>query len=205
MTSSDTDFEMLLEDQKLRIIEWEHLNLWNVKNVGVTDCLRNDGLEKRLTLGLRVFRAVYKVDGIMGFYRGFLSSLLLYIPSSMIFWSTYYNALNLLTELDKKFSTDKSEERNLLKLQATSGAIGGITAAALTNPLEVLRIRIQVHRTGYVETFRRLMVFEGARVFTKGLAPRVINNGIYSFLIMLGYESVKRIAIKDELSGSVTW
>jgi solute carrier family 25 protein 44 len=337
MTSSDTDFEMVLEDQKLRIIEWQHLNLWKfypmalassfsvrcalypmsvvksrlalqkqnnvyrgmthafsqiiktegvtalyrgywvtlpqlcasfvystvyeglrnvirktfdissapivsalaggaastttqlifvptdivaqymmiynnpqsfvggTKNFAVVDCIRADGFEKRLTLGLRVIRAVYKVDGVFGFYRGFFSSLLLYIPSSMVFWSTYYNALNLLTQLDKKISYDKSGEGNLLKLQAISGAIGGVTAAACTNPLEVLRIRIQVHRTGYVETFRRLMVFEGARVFTKGLAPRVINNGIYSFLIMLGYESVKRFAIKDELQGSITW
>uniref|UniRef100_A0A914Z5M6 Uncharacterized protein n=1 Tax=Panagrolaimus superbus TaxID=310955 RepID=A0A914Z5M6_9BILA len=123
----------------------------------------------------------------------------------MIFWGTYYKVLNALTEFNKKISSDKSGEGNLLKLQGISGAIGGITAATFTNPLEVLRIRVQVHRTGYVETVRRLMLFEGARVFTKGLAPRVINNGIYSCLIMLGYESVKRIAIKDELSGSVTW
>jgi solute carrier family 25 protein 44 len=177
----------------------------SIKNVGVTDCVRNDGLEKRLTLGLRVIRAIYILDGLSGFYRGFFSSLLLYIPSSMVFWGTYYNALNLLTKLEMKFSSDKSGEGNLLKRQACSGAIGGITAAICTNPLEVLRIRIQVHRTGYVETFRRLYAYEGVRVFTKGLAPRVINNGIYSFLIMLGYESVKRIAIKDELAGAVTW
>lgn len=72
------------------------------KSVAIVDLLKNDGLEKRLTLGLRVIRAVYKVDGIVGFYRyvikttefkilkflcrGFFSSVLLYIPSSMVFW-----------------------------------------------------------------------------------------------------------------------
>uniref|UniRef100_A0AC34RDI4 Solute carrier family 25 member 44 n=1 Tax=Panagrolaimus sp. JU765 TaxID=591449 RepID=A0AC34RDI4_9BILA len=176
------------------------------KNVAVVDCLKADGLEKRLTLGLRVMRAVYKVDGLFGFYRGFFSSVLLYIPSSMVFWSTYYNSLAVLTAIVKSLNDEKKlTEGTLLKLQATSGAVGGISAAIFTNPLEVLRIRIQVHRTGYVETFRRLIKYEGARVFTKGLAPRMINNGIYSFLIMLGYETVKRTCVLPEYKQSIVW
>jgi len=176
------------------------------KNVAVVDCLRSDGLERRWTLGLRVIRAVYKVDGILGFYRGFFSSVLLYIPSSMVFWSTYYNSLGILTSIAISLNEEKKlSEGTLLKLQAMSGAIGGVSAAIFTNPLEVLRIRIQVHRTGYVETFRRLIKYEGARVFTKGLAPRMINNGIYSFLIMLGYEAVKRTCVLPEYRKSIVW
>lgn len=38
-------------------------------NVAVINCLKADKLEGRLTLGLRVIRAVYKVDGFTGFYR----------------------------------------------------------------------------------------------------------------------------------------
>jgi len=176
------------------------------KNVAVVDCLRSDGLERRWTLGLRVIRAVYKVDGIFGFYRGFFSSVLLYIPSSMVFWSTYYNSLGILTSIMTSLNEEKKlSEGTLLKLQAISGAVGGVSAAIFTNPLEVLRIRIQVHRTGYVETFRRLIKYEGARVFTKGLAPRMINNGIYSFLIMLGYETVKRTCVLPEYRKSIVW
>ena len=39
-----------------------------------------------------------------------------------------------------------TEQQHLLLLQAASGAIGGMSAAIATNPLEVLRIRIQVRR-----------------------------------------------------------
>lgn len=39
------------------------------KAAAVAVAVRNDGLDKRLTLGLRVVRAVYKVDGLAGFYR----------------------------------------------------------------------------------------------------------------------------------------
>lgn len=116
------------------------------RNVAVVDMLKADGLEKRLTLGLRVIRAVYKVDGFMGFYRGFFSSVLLYIPSSMVFWSTYYNSLTALTSIMTSIVEEEENlsEGTLLKLQAISGAVGGVSAAVFTNPLEVLRIRIQV-------------------------------------------------------------
>lgn len=191
------------------------------KNMAVVDCIKADGLEKRFTLGLRVIRAVYKVDGVFGFYRGFFSSVLMYIPSSMVFWATYYNVLSLLKISRNRllsspdgykvqdrgaYSGESGENfENLLILQGISGACGGICAAICTNPLEVLRIRIQVHRTSYIETFRRLVKFEGVRVFTKGLAPRMLNNGIYSCLIMFGYETVKRICVLPEYKDSIVW
>lgn len=68
----------------------------------------------------------------------------------MVFWSTYYNTLNFLKASKKLFenkiysnSFQKKDEK-LLLLQAISGSIGGISAAIFTNPLEIIRIRIQV-------------------------------------------------------------
>ncbi|KAI1715945.1 mitochondrial carrier protein [Ditylenchus destructor] len=185
-------------------------------NAAIINHLKQDQLEKRWTLGLRVIRAVYKVDGILGFYRGFLSSLMLYIPSSMMFWCTYYNVLGLAKELQKKYRAnnrgssqsynDSTEHpKNLLILQAISGACGGVCAAIVTNPLEMLRIRIQVHRTSYYTTMRRLVKYEGFHVFTKGLAPRMISSCIYSSLIMIGYETVKRWSVLPEYRNSIVW
>lgn len=45
--------------------------------------------------------------------------------------------------------------------------------------------RIQVHRTSYLDTIKRLYMFEGVLIFTKGLAPRILSNSIYSCLIMV--------------------
>lgn len=47
--------------------------------------------------------------------------------------------------------------------------------------------------------------FEGTRVFTKGLPPRLISNAIYSCLIMIGYETVKRIAVLPEYKNQIVW
>ena len=139
-------------------------------------------------------------------------SLLLYIPSAMVFWSSYYNSLTILRRIRAQlfYNPNENSRENLLLMQAIAGSLGGISAAIVTNPLEVLRVRIQVihiqiivftrrifsisqvHRTSYFETARRIYKFEGSDIFTKGLLPRMINNGIYSCLIMIGYETVKR-------------
>ncbi|CAJ0592600.1 unnamed protein product [Cylicocyclus nassatus] len=185
------------------------------RNVPVAAMVRTDGLEGRCTLGLRVIRAVYKVDGFSGFYRGFLSAVLLYIPSTMVFWSTYYHALGVfrkirirVTELQrgvKPKSVAEVDNRNLFLDQAVSGSIGGIASACVTNPLEMLRIRLQVHRTSYADTIRRLWRYEGSKVFTKGLAPRVVSNAIYSSFVMLAYETVKKISVLPEYRDDVVW
>jgi solute carrier family 25 protein 44 len=196
------------------------------KNAAVLDILKADNLKGRLTLGLRVIRAVYLADGFIGFYRGFLSSLIMYIPSSMVFWAVYYETLLRLKKeqasrlthgKSNDFSALPQSEQNLLFLQAISGASGGMAAAVVTNPLEVMRIRIQViynpliqclfqvHRTSYWETLRRMIKFERTRVFYKGLAPRLINNGVYSCLIMIGYETVKRFSVLPEHKDKIVW
>ncbi|CAD5212156.1 unnamed protein product [Bursaphelenchus xylophilus] len=186
----------------------------NRGNAWVLDILHRDGLEKRYTLGLRVMRAVYKADGLLGFYRGFLSSLMMYIPSSMVFWIVYYDSLirmkKAYTQIMSNgetadFADLPKDQQNLLALQATAGACSGLATAVVTNPLEVLRIRIQVHRTNYWDTIRRMYRYEGAAVFTKGLPPRLINSGIYSCLIMIGYETVKRHCVLPEYESSIVW
>ncbi|KAI6183195.1 hypothetical protein M3Y97_00462700 [Aphelenchoides bicaudatus] len=186
----------------------------SAKNAAVLDILRTDKLQGRVTLGLRTIRAVYKADGVFGFYRGFLSSLIMYVPSSAVFWGVYYETLLRLKAArakqitggtTKDFSALTPDEQNLLILQGISGACGGMAAAIMTNPLEVMRIRIQVHRTTYLETIRRMIKFEGMGVFTKGLPPRIISNSIYSFLIMIGYETVKRLAILPEYKDKIVW
>ncbi|GMT29116.1 hypothetical protein PFISCL1PPCAC_20413 [Pristionchus fissidentatus] len=183
------------------------------RNQGIVEALAKDGLEGKRTLGLRVAQAIYRVDGIKGFYRGFLSAIMLYIPSTMVFWSTYYNMQELLESARNKAKNsgeDGGDEglaaRRLLFVdQAISGTVGGVASAICTNPLEMLRIRLQVHRTSYRETVRRLIKYEGMRVFTQGLAPRVVNNALYSCLVMLGYETVKKMCVLPEYKDCVIW
>ena len=118
--------------------------------------------------------------------------------------------------------------------QGIAAGLSGLTASAITNPMEMYRIRIQVrdcqserrarergqvHRTSYGETAARMMRNEGWSVFTKvllspslllmslsqGLGPRLLNNCLYSMAVMVGYEYVKRICVLEEYRHAVKW
>ena len=56
------------------------------------------------------------------------------------------------------------------------------------------RRHLQVHRTSYLETLQRMVKYEGSRCFYKGLPPRIINNGVYSCLIMCAISAVSQFA-----------
>lgn len=42
-------------------------------------------------------------------------------------------------------------------------------------------------------------------IFTKGLTARLSHSCVYSLFIIFGYETVKRISLKEEYKGHVRW
>lgn len=52
---------------------------------------------------------------------------------------------------------------------------------------------------------RELWQEERFRVFTKGLTARLSHSCVYSLFIIFGYETVKRISLKEEYKGQVRW
>jgi solute carrier family 25 protein 44 len=46
---------------------------------------------------------------------------------------------------------------------------------------------------------------ERFNVFRKGLTARLSHSCIYSLFIIFGYETVKRISLKEEYRGQVRW
>ncbi|VDK67214.1 unnamed protein product [Cylicostephanus goldi] len=95
----------------------------------------------RLTLGLRFIRAIYKVDGLRGFYRGFFASAMVATPSCLVFWPVYYWIQDLFNWIRKK----TTERPGILLFdQAVAATFGGAVSSICTNPMEMLRIRLQV-------------------------------------------------------------
>lgn len=93
-----------------------------------------------------------------------------------------------------------------LFIQTVAGTLGGFTTTIITNPLDVVRARLQVQR---IETMRRafrdLWIEEGVRMFSKGLSARLIQSATFSFSIILGYETIKRVSVNDEYKKYVRW
>lgn len=64
----------------------------------------------------------------------------------------------------------------------------------------------QVQRAGnFAHTFKILWTEEQFGIFTKGLSPRLFQSVIFSFTIILGYESVKRFSVSEEYKKEVKW
>nr|XP_033779338.1 solute carrier family 25 member 44 [Geotrypetes seraphini] len=142
---------------------------------------------------------IFKADGPKGFYRGYVASLLTYIPNSAVWWPFYHFYAEKLSKLAPK------DVPHLL-LQAVSGPLAAATAATLTNPMDVIRARVQVEgKSSIIATFRQLMVEEGPWGLTKGLSARIISSTPSTIVIVVGYETLKKMSLRPELVDSRHW
>ena len=88
-----------------------------------------------------VVREILRTEGIHGLHKGYSVSFITYAPNSALFWSTYSMLYRWGMESGVR------ELAPIPLIQATCGVVGGVTAASLTNPLDVLRTRYQVSHT----------------------------------------------------------
>lgn len=53
--------------------------------------------------------------------------------------------------------------------------------------------------------FTELWAEEHMRMFVKGLSARLVQSAAYSFSIILGYETIKRLSINEQYRNQVRW
>ncbi|CAG5121600.1 unnamed protein product [Candidula unifasciata] len=92
-----------------------------------------------------------------------------------------------------------------LAIQVVAAPLGGVSAAVITNPIDVIRARIQVEGTYFKETVQLLWKEEGLWMVTKGLSARLVQSIPLSFFVILGYETVKRWSVLEEYKDQVRW
>ncbi|XP_073423009.1 solute carrier family 25 member 44 [Dendrobates tinctorius] len=142
---------------------------------------------------------IFKADGLKGFYRGYVASLLTYIPNSAVWWPFYHFYAEQLSRLTP-------QDCPHLLLQAISGPLAAATASTITNPMDVIRARVQVEgKSSIINTFRQLMVEEGPWGLTKGLSARIISSTPSTIVIVVGYETLKKLSLRPELVDSRHW
>ncbi|XP_061423045.1 solute carrier family 25 member 44-like isoform X2 [Lethenteron reissneri] len=139
---------------------------------------------------------ILRADGPAGFYRGYTASLLTYIPNSAVWWPFYHAYTEQLASV-------APEGCPSLALQAVAGPLAALTANTVTNPMDVVRTRIQVEgKSSIVGTVRQLLAEEGAWGFTKGLSARLISSVPTTVVIVVGYETLKKLSLRAELIDS---
>lgn len=155
--------------------------------------------KSRTQISADIIRLIYRRDGYRGFYRGYVASLCAYVPNSALWWGLYTSYQDELLKLFPEWVSH-------LFIQAIAGTLGGFTTTIITNPLDIVRARLQVQRLDSMfNTFKVLWVEERLQMFTKGLSARLVQSACFSFSIILGYETIKRFSIIEEYKGYIRW
>lgn len=110
---------------------------------------------------------IFHQEGLRGFYRGFWPSLATYGPFVSLYFAGYEQIRKMLQTLH--FSKDS------LAVQIFSGFSSAAIASLVTNPIDVVKTRIQVDRSyaNVAEVIRTTLREEGLRAFAKGTLARV--------------------------------
>ncbi|KAH8276174.1 hypothetical protein KR026_002604, partial [Drosophila bipectinata] len=153
----------------------------------------------RLHISMDIGREIMRRDGLRGFYRGYTASLMAYVPNSAMWWAFYHLYQDELCRICPIWVSH-------LFIQCVAGSLGGFTTTILTNPLDIVRARLQVHRLDSMSVaFRELWREEKLNCFFKGLSARLVQSAAFSFSIILGYETIKRIAVDEQYKHQIRW
>eukprot|EP01095_Lingulamoeba_sp_RSL-Kostka_P013217 TRINITY_DN5417_c0_g1_i1.p1 TRINITY_DN5417_c0_g1~~TRINITY_DN5417_c0_g1_i1.p1 ORF type:complete len:309 (-),score=55.87 TRINITY_DN5417_c0_g1_i1:36-962(-) len=155
--------------------------------------------------GVDMFFGIIKKSGVRGLYRGFGTSLLVYAPNSAIWWSTYTTTKDHIQDFSKDFFQKhniKYSSKFVYFNFAVSGVVAGLIAAIITNPLDVIKTRIQTldgqgnKPWNFVSMTKHLYNTEGLRAFKRGIYARILSTINIGTIMVLSYEFIKQISLK---------
>jgi hypothetical protein len=105
--------------------------------------------------GFHMARLIVQQEGLGGLYRGFWPSLATFVPNSALWWGAYGFWQRFLWEqmpqgaVQPAGSSSSSSSRGpstgvVVGVQTTAAVLSGCTASVLTNPLDLVKTRLQV-------------------------------------------------------------
>jgi len=157
---------------------------------------------KKYSGGIDAVRTIYRTEGPRGFFRGFGATLLAYAPASAVWWATYEQSKAYISKAMSKESSDgQIFVENHAVAQIIGGAIAGWATVVTTNPMDVIKTRLQTqhHQANFggenmqiysnswhalTEMFKK----EGYRAFTRGIGPKLITTTFFSSWFGLCYD-----------------
>ena len=100
--------------------------------------------EAQHTTGFHLARQIVRQEGVRGLYRGLGASVATFVPNSAIWWGSYGVWQQVLWhQVDLLRGHHLHSEGEILGVQTAAGVLTGCTSAVLTNPLDVVKTRLQ--------------------------------------------------------------
>ncbi|XP_033624952.1 solute carrier family 25 member 44-like [Asterias rubens] len=151
----------------------------------------------------KIASGIWNKSGPLGFYKGYTASIMTFMPNSALWWPFYHFYAD---ELAKIFKGTFHLSVPALAIQAMSGPLASASAAILTNPMDIVRTRLQVTGGDSIAgSFKRLYKEDGIMGFKKGLSARLISTIPAGLVIAVSYETLKRLSLRPELAHTVQW
>ncbi|KAF9096388.1 S-adenosylmethionine transporter [Mortierella sp. AD031] len=163
-----------------------------------TEVIKQRMQTKQFQTTTAALKSVIHNEGILGFYRGYFSTVAREIPFSCIQFPLY--------EYMKKTRATATERSTVDPWEAAiCASIAGGIAAAITTPLDVVKTRVMLSQrnptgangpssayySGISSTFKRILAEEGPRALFSGVGPRVMWISIGGSIFLGAYEKVK--------------
>eukprot|EP00300_Choanocystis_sp_HF-7_P014118 c18572_g1_i1.p1 GENE.c18572_g1_i1~~c18572_g1_i1.p1 ORF type:complete len:156 (-),score=18.06 c18572_g1_i1:92-559(-) len=126
-----------------------------------------------------VFRRILREEGLKGLYRGYFVTLASFGPYSALYFGLW-----------EYFSKSTSLRDNTVVAAAASAS----TAAFLTNPVDVIKVRFQVNRNQFSSSWnmaKHIVQTEGLSALGRGTLARVIYHTPSATIGILVFEAVK--------------
>eukprot|EP01126_Amoeba_proteus_P037561 TRINITY_DN387_c0_g1_i3.p1 TRINITY_DN387_c0_g1~~TRINITY_DN387_c0_g1_i3.p1 ORF type:complete len:309 (-),score=42.82 TRINITY_DN387_c0_g1_i3:38-877(-) len=143
-------------------------------------------------------RSVIRYEGVRFLWAGYTTTLFMNVPFHVIYLNVYEPLRSLLVR-----------DRNNYHVTAhiISGGGAGIVAACLTNPLDVVKTRLQTqgdvgkYYSGMIKTLLAIYKTEGTTGLFLGVVPRMLFHSISAGVLWTTYEYFKFLfGAKDPLT-----
>ncbi|KAF9927372.1 hypothetical protein BGZ67_007548 [Mortierella alpina] len=158
-----------------------------------TEVIKQRMQTKQFTTTTAAVKSVIHNEGVLGFYRGYFSTVAREIPFTCIQFPLYEYMKKTYAAATQRSKVDPWEA-------AICGSISGGTAAGITTPLDVIKTRVMLSQrnpagaqssayySGIVSTFKRILAEEGPRALFSGIGPRVMWLSIGGSIFLGVYE-----------------
>lgn len=148
---------------------------------------------------------VIKAEGFRGMYRGFGLTALMQSPASALWWAAYGAAQHIIwRSLGYRDDMDKKPSHiEMVTVQATAGMVAGACSSVITTPIDTVKTRLQVMdnfgagRPSVLKTMRTLLKEDGWQGFYRGFGPRFLNMSLYGTTMIVTYELIKRLSVRQ--------
>ncbi|XP_073142373.1 uncharacterized protein [Henckelia pumila] len=134
----------------------------------------------------RLSLQVVKNEGLKSLYLGLTPALMR---------SVLYGGLRLGLYEPSKYVSELAFESTNVLVKIFSGGFAGAVATALTNPVEVLKVRLQMNAKtprGPIEQIRKIASEEGVTALWKGVAPAMTRAAALTASQLVTYDESKR-------------